>query len=78
MTDTARNKFSAYNRAECEYATKDIHRTLFVTCAGKDLGDPYVAKLWCELDAVRDRIREIEKQEQAEVMRQAFRKPAMA
>jgi hypothetical protein len=77
MTDTARNKFGACNRAECEYAIKDIHRTLFVACAGKELDDTYVQKLWCELDAVRDRIREIEKQEHAEIMRQAF-KPAMA
>ena len=59
MTDTARNKFSAYTRAECQYAMRDIHRALHVTCAGKDYTDPYVQKLWCEIDAARDRMREL-------------------
>ena len=59
MTDTARNKFSAYTRAECRHAIRDIHIALGITCAGKDHKDPYVQKLWCELDAARDRMREL-------------------
>jgi hypothetical protein len=59
MTETARSKFSTYTHAQCDYAIKDIHRALDVTCSGKDHRDPYVQKLWSELDAARDRVREL-------------------
>ena len=59
MTDTAWSKFSTYTQAQCEQAIKDIHETLAVTPNGKDYRNPYVQKLWCELDAARDRMREL-------------------
>jgi len=59
MTDTAWNKFQGYSIAQCEHAIADIHATLAITPNGKDFRDPYTQKLWCELDAARDRIREI-------------------
>lgn len=55
-TDLNRNaaaKVSRYTLAQCEYAIADIHATLALH--DRDLGHPYVAKLYAELDAVRDR-----------------------
>ena len=60
MTDTAWNKFANYSKYQCEYAIRDIHATLAVTPNGDDYRDQYTQKLWCELDAARDRIREID------------------
>jgi len=60
MTETAWNKFASHTLAQCHYAIRDIHNALNVTCKDKDHSDPYVQKLWCELDAARDRIRELE------------------
>jgi hypothetical protein len=60
MTDTAWNKFASYSKFQCEHAIRDIHATLAVTPNGNDYRDTYTQKLWCELDAARDRIREID------------------
>jgi hypothetical protein len=60
MTDTAWNKFARYSKHQCEYAIRDIHATLAVTPNGNDHKDAYTQKLWAELDAARDRIREID------------------
>jgi hypothetical protein len=60
MTDTAWNKFASYSKYQCEFAIRDIHATLAVTPNGNDYRDAYTQKLWCELDAARDRIREID------------------
>lgn len=60
MTEVAWNKFSNYSKYQCEFAIRDIHATLAVTPNGDDYRDAYTQKLWCELDAARDRIREID------------------
>lgn len=60
MTIAACNKFARYSKFQCEYAIRDIHATLAVTPNGNDYRDAYTQKLWCELDAARDRIREID------------------
>ena len=49
----ATDKVSRYTLAQCEFAIADIHATLALH--DRDLGHPYVAKLYAELDAVRDR-----------------------
>jgi hypothetical protein len=49
----ATDKVSRYTLAQCEYAIADISTTLALH--DRDLGHPYVAKLYAELDAVRDR-----------------------
>ena len=46
-------KVSHYTLAQCEFAIADIHSTLALY--DRDMGHPYVAKLYAELDAVRDR-----------------------
>lgn len=46
-------KVSHYTIAQCEYAIADIHSTLALY--DRDLSHPYVAKLYAELDAARDR-----------------------
>jgi hypothetical protein len=46
-------KVSHYTIAQCEYAIADIHVTLALY--DRDLAHPYVAKLYAELDAARDR-----------------------
>jgi hypothetical protein len=46
-------KVRNYTAAQCEYAIADIHSTLALY--DRDLAHPYVAKLYAELDAVRDR-----------------------
>jgi hypothetical protein len=46
-------KFKHYTRAMCDYAIADCHETL---AAGKEMHSPaYIAKLWQEIDALRDR-----------------------
>lgn len=55
-TDLNRNaaaKVSHYTIAQCEYAIADIHSTLALY--DRDLSHLYVAKLYAELDAARDR-----------------------
>lgn len=46
-------KVSHYTLAQCEYAIADINATLALY--DRDMGHPYVSKLYAELDAVRDR-----------------------
>ena len=53
MNRTAADKFKHYTLAQCEYAIADINATLALH--DRDLGHPYVAKLYAELDAARDR-----------------------
>ena len=53
LNRTATAKVSRYTIAQCEFAIADIHATLALH--DRDLGHPYVAKLYAELDAVRDR-----------------------
>jgi len=54
MTALFRNKVREYTADQCEFAVRDIYNTLrFVA---RDMSDPYVAKLYCELDAMRDRL----------------------
>jgi len=48
-----RNKVRGYTKNQCDYAVRDIHDTLRVQ--GGDMRDPYIEKLWAELDAVRER-----------------------
>jgi hypothetical protein len=55
LNRNAVNKVSGYTLAQCEYAIADIHATLAVTPYGDDMAHPYTAKLYAELDAVRDR-----------------------
>jgi|LauGreSBDMM110SN_4_FD.fasta_scaffold191471_2 hypothetical protein len=55
LNRNATDKVSRYTLAHCEYAIADIHATLAVTPYGDDMAHPYVAKLYAELDAVRDR-----------------------
>lgn len=55
LNRNAVNKVSGYSLAQCEYAIADIHATLAVTPYGDDMAHPYTAKLYAELDAVRDR-----------------------
>ena len=50
----AADKFKHYTLAQCEFAICDINAT-FVALNTSDLGHPYVAKLYAELDAARDR-----------------------
>jgi hypothetical protein len=53
LTAMCRNKFKGYTLNECHFAMRDIYDTLrFVS---RDMSDPYVVKLYAELDAVRDR-----------------------
>ena len=53
LNRTATAKVSRYTLAQCEYAIADIHATLALH--DRDTSHPYVAKLYAELDAVRDR-----------------------
>ena len=46
-------KVSRYTLAQCEFAIADILSTLALY--DRDMGHPYVSKLYAELDAVRDR-----------------------
>jgi len=53
MTALYRNKVRGYTLNQCHHAVRDIHDTLRLHPA--DMGNPYVIKLYAELDAVRDR-----------------------
>jgi len=53
MTALYRNKVRGYTLNQCHHAVRDIHDTLRLHPA--DMGNPYVVKLYAELDAVRDR-----------------------
>lgn len=53
LTALCRNKFKGYTLNQCHYAIRDICDTLRQHPA--DMNDPYVVKLYAELDAVRDR-----------------------
>lgn len=53
LTAQCRNKFKGYTLNQCHFALRDIHDTLQLHPA--DMGNPYVVKLYAELDAVRDR-----------------------
>ena len=53
LNRAAAEKFSRYTLAQCEFAIADINATLALH--DRDLGHPYVAKLYAELDAARDR-----------------------
>ena len=54
MNRAAVAKVRNYTIAQCEFAICDINAT-FVALNTSDLSHPYVAKLYAELDAVRDR-----------------------
>jgi hypothetical protein len=49
---TFRHKVRHYTKAQCNFAVRDIHETLRLN--GGDMRDPYIEKLWAELDAVRE------------------------
>ena len=53
LNRAAVTKVSHYTLAQCEFALADILSTLALY--DRDLAHPYVAKLYAELDAVRDR-----------------------
>jgi hypothetical protein len=78
MTDTAWSKFQGYSIEQCEHAISDIHETLDATPNGRDFRNPYVQKLWCELDAARDRIREITRGAELDAARDIIRKFTLA
>jgi len=59
MNQIAANKFKHYTLTECCHAIADINDTLVLH--DRDMGHPYVAKLYAELDAVRDRQMELVK-----------------
>jgi hypothetical protein len=50
---TARNKFAAYTKEQCDFAIRDIHATL--AAQGADITSDYSTKLYVELDAARAR-----------------------
>jgi hypothetical protein len=56
---TYRIKVRQYSKAQCDFAVRDIHETLRVN--GGDMRDPYIEKLWAELDVVRERQRTLTK-----------------
>lgn len=59
MTALYRNKARGYTATQCEFAMRDIYTTLrFVA---RDMADPYVTKLYCELDAMRDRLAHLQR-----------------
>jgi hypothetical protein len=51
--DLFRVKVRNYTQAQCDFAVRDIHETL--KAHGGDMTDPYIDKLWTELDVVRER-----------------------
>jgi hypothetical protein len=48
------HKVKDYSVAQCKFAVADINEAL--DKYGDDLTDKYVVKLYCELDAVHDRL----------------------
>jgi len=58
LTRAVTAKFSRYTIAQCDFAIADINHTLTLYAAahgGEDMSNPYVVKLYAELDAARDR-----------------------
>lgn len=53
------NKVKDYSMEQCKFAVVDINKTL--DAVGDDLTDGYVVKLYCELDAVHDRLLKLRK-----------------
>ena len=53
MTTLYRNKVRGYTKNQCDFAMRDIHKT--IALHEGDLNHPYIQKLWAELDAVRER-----------------------
>lgn len=53
MMTLYQNKVREYSNAQCDYAMRDIHTT--IALHEGDLNQPYIQKLWAELDAVRER-----------------------
>jgi hypothetical protein len=49
-----RRKFAALGQYECQCALQDCYETLRLH-EGNPASDEYVRKLWCEIDAIRDR-----------------------
>jgi hypothetical protein len=48
------HKVKNYSVAQCKFAVVDINKTL--DAVGDDMTNAYVVKLYCELDAVHDRL----------------------
>jgi len=63
MTALYRNKVRDYTADQCEFAVRDIHETLRLhpTAMSDPFGDPYVVKLYCELDAMRERLAHLQR-----------------
>ena len=54
LAATFANKVRGYTAHQCERAMQDCHATLRVF-ADRGQTDPYITKLWTEIDAIRDR-----------------------
>lgn len=61
ITRNATDKFKLYTIEQCRFAITDIHETLQFNQHADDMDNPYVVKLWAELDAARDRMRVLSK-----------------
>ena len=59
LTALYRNKVRGYNLNQCEFAMRDIHVTIALHQG--DLNHPYIQKLWAELDAMRDRLAQLQR-----------------
>ena len=53
------HKVKNYSMEQCKFAVVDINKTLDVV--GDDMANAYVVKLYCELDAVHDRLLKLRK-----------------
>ena len=58
MAARMRAKFANYSYAMCAYAIKDCHETLNIN---PEADPSYIAKLWAEIDAARERAQKIQK-----------------
>jgi hypothetical protein len=54
-----RIKVRHYSKAQLDFAVRDIHETLRIN--GGDMRNPYIEKLWAELDVVRERQQKIKR-----------------
>jgi hypothetical protein len=59
MTALYHNKVRGYTADQCEFAVRDIHKT--IALHEGDLNHPYIQKLWVELDAMRDRLAHLQR-----------------
>jgi hypothetical protein len=59
MTALFRNKVRGYTADQCEFAVRDIHTT--IALHEGDLNHPYIQKLWAELDAMRERLAQLQR-----------------